>query len=31
VDYELPLSRLISEFDVDTDRYELNILTDHVR
>ncbi len=26
VDYELPLSRLIAEFDVDTDRYELNIL-----
>jgi adenylate cyclase len=26
VNYELPLSRLIAEFDVDTDRYELNIL-----
>ena len=26
VDYELPLSRLVAEFDVDTDRYELNIL-----
>ena len=26
VTYELPLSRLIAEFDVDTDRYELNIL-----
>src|SRR5258708_38098055 len=26
VSYELPLSRLISEFDVDTDRYELNIM-----
>ena len=26
VNYELPLSRLISEFDVGTDRYELNIM-----
>ena len=26
VDYALPLSRLVAEFDVDTDRYELNIL-----
>jgi adenylate cyclase len=26
VDYELPLSRLVAEFDVDTDRYELGIL-----
>jgi adenylate cyclase len=26
VSYELPLSRLIAEFDVYTDRYELNIL-----
>src|SRR5271166_2662768 len=26
VTYELPLSRLISEIDVDTDRYELGIL-----
>jgi adenylate cyclase len=26
VSYELPLSRLISEFDVGTDRYELNIM-----
>ena len=26
VSYELPLSRLVSEFDVDTDRYELNIM-----
>ena len=26
VTYELPLSRLISEFDVGTDRYELNIM-----
>lgn len=26
VAYEQPLSRLISEFDVDTDRYELNIM-----
>jgi adenylate cyclase len=26
VGYELPLSRLIAEFDVDTDRYELHIL-----
>jgi adenylate cyclase len=26
VRYELPLSRLIAEFDVDTDRYELSIL-----
>jgi adenylate cyclase len=26
VGYELPLSRLIAEFDVDTDRYELRIL-----
>ena len=26
VNYELPLSRLVAEFDVDTDRYELNIL-----
>ena len=26
VRYELPLSRLISEFDVYTDRYELNIM-----
>ena len=26
VDYELPLSRLVAEFDVDTDRYELDIL-----
>src|SRR5215467_9708307 len=25
-DYELPLSRIIAQFDVDTDRYELNIL-----
>jgi adenylate cyclase len=26
VGYELPLSRIVSQFDVDTDRYELNIL-----
>src|SRR5689334_2171215 len=26
VGYELPLSQLLSEFDVDTDRYELRIL-----
>ena len=26
VSYELPLSRLVSEFDVGTDRYELNIM-----
>jgi HAMP domain-containing protein len=26
VAYELPLSRLVAQFDVDTDRYELNIL-----
>ena len=26
VDYEQPLSRLVAEFDVDTDRYELGIL-----
>ena len=26
VDYELPLSRLVTEFDVDTDKYELVIL-----
>lgn len=26
VGYELPLSRLVAQFDVDTDRYELNIL-----
>ena len=26
VDYALPLSRLVAEFDVDTDRYELDIL-----
>ncbi len=26
VGYELPLSRLVAGFDVDTDRYELNIL-----
>ncbi len=26
VNYELPLSRLVSEFDVGTDRYELNIM-----
>jgi class 3 adenylate cyclase len=26
VDYELPLSRLVAQFDVDTDRYELGIL-----
>jgi adenylate cyclase len=26
VSYELPLSRLISEFDVGTDRYELNMM-----
>ena len=26
VNYELPLSRLMSEFDVGTDRYELNIM-----
>ena len=26
VAYELPLSKLVSEFDVDTDRYELSIL-----
>ncbi|MGA2129188.1 MAG: hypothetical protein ABSG76_23905, partial [Xanthobacteraceae bacterium] len=26
VTYELPLSRLIAEIDVDTDRYELDIL-----
>jgi adenylate cyclase len=26
VRYELPLSRLLAEFDVDTDRYELHIL-----
>jgi class 3 adenylate cyclase len=25
-EYELPLTRLVSEFDVDTDRYELGIL-----
>ena len=24
--YELPLSRLLAQFDVDTDRYELHIL-----
>jgi acetyl/propionyl-CoA carboxylase alpha subunit len=24
--YELPLSRLVAEFDVDTDRYELRVL-----
>ena len=26
VGYKLPLSRIVSQFDVDTDRYELNIL-----
>ena len=26
VRYELPLSQMVAEFDVDTDRYELNIL-----
>src|SRR5271166_2882702 len=26
VGYELPLSRIVSQFDVDTDRYELTIL-----
>jgi adenylate cyclase len=26
VRYELPLSRMVAQFDVDTDRYELNIL-----
>jgi len=26
VSYELPLLRLVAEFDVDTDRYELRIL-----
>src|SRR4029079_579591 len=26
VNYDLPLSRLVSEFDVGTDRYELNIM-----
>jgi adenylate cyclase len=26
VGYELPLSRLVAEFDVNTDRYELNVL-----
>src|ERR671931_385371 len=26
VAYELPLSRIVAQFDVDTDRYELNIL-----
>src|SRR5215469_111366 len=26
VSYELPLSRIVAQFDVDTDRYELNIL-----
>ncbi len=26
VSYELPLSRLVAEFDLDTDRYELRIL-----
>ena len=26
VRYELPLSRIVAQFDVDTDRYELNIL-----
>ena len=26
VGYELPLSRIVAQFDVDTDRYELNIL-----
>jgi adenylate cyclase len=25
-EYELPLSRLVAEFDVDTDRYELDVL-----
>jgi adenylate cyclase len=25
-DYELPLSRIVAQFDVDTDRYELNLL-----
>lgn len=25
-EYELPLTRLVAEFDVDTDRYELGIL-----
>ena len=24
--YQLPLSRLLAEFDVDTDRYELHLL-----
>jgi adenylate cyclase len=26
VDYELPLARMVAEFDVDTDRYELHVL-----
>jgi adenylate cyclase len=26
VDYELPLARMVAEFDVDTDRYELRVL-----
>jgi adenylate cyclase len=26
IGYELPLSRIVAQFDVDTDRYELNIL-----
>jgi len=26
VGYELPLSRIVAQFDVDTDRYELNLL-----
>jgi adenylate cyclase len=26
VGYELPLSRLVAQFDVDTDRYELTVL-----
>jgi adenylate cyclase len=26
VGYELPLSRIVAQFDVDTDRYELNIM-----
>src|SRR5215472_18346313 len=25
-DYELPLSRIVAQFDVDTDRYELNLM-----
>ena len=25
-EYELPLSRIVAQFDVDTDRYELNLL-----